>query len=327
LTPGWLSLARLRGHLDAATVAGFREGLLAGRRAARAAAHLARCSRCAGLDARLASVSALLAATPAPPVPPGLTARIEAALAAEAARAQCPERAASPAGGRAGTAAGARGAALGRPGRATPARPPRVVARLAVAGAAAVALAAGGYGVYRIAAPAAPAAAPSAARPAALSPAQSSSRPGLPSAGGLFQPAVPGLPVIRSGTDYRPGRLGAQVLAVLTQYGRGTALGGAAPALQPSGTQITPGRPRTAGGAAAGILPAPFGTASGLRGCVRRVTGGLAPRLVDLASYRGRPAVIIAAPVPGGSGIRVWAVAAGCTGRSARVLARALAVG
>jgi hypothetical protein len=315
LTPGRLSLARLRGHLDAATVAGLREGLLAGRRAARAAAHLARCSRCAGLDARLASVRALLAATPAPPVPPGLTARIEAALTAEAARARGPERAASLAGGRAGTAAGTCGMA------------PRMLARLAVAGAAVVALAAGGYGVYRIAAPAAPAAAPSAARPAALPPAQSSARPGLPSAGGLFQPAVPGLPVIRSGTDYRPGRLGAQVLAVLRQHGRGAALGGAAPASQPGGTQIMPGRPRTAGGEAAGILPAPFGTAGGLRGCVRRVTGGLAPRLVDLASYRGQPAVIIAAPAPGGAGIRVWAVAAGCTGRSARVLARALAVG
>ena len=93
-------------HVDAETLAAFREDLLPRRRARRVAAHLEGCARCGELDARLADVTSVLASTPAPPMPAGLAARIEAALAAEAA-ATAQDAGASTTGG----------AADGRPGR------------------------------------------------------------------------------------------------------------------------------------------------------------------------------------------------------------------
>jgi hypothetical protein len=55
--------------------------------------------------------------------------------------------------------------------------------------------------------------------------------------------------------------------------------------------------------------PASLGATSGaaLRGCVLHLTGGVAPRLVDRATYQGEPAYIIA------SSTRVWVVGLGCT--------------
>ena len=56
--------------------------------------------------------------------------------------------------------------------------------------------------------------------------------------------------------------------------------------------------------------PASLGVATSsaaLRGCVLHLTGGVAPRLVDRATYQGEPAYVIA------SSTRVWVVGLGCT--------------
>jgi hypothetical protein len=54
---------------------------------------------------------------------------------------------------------------------------------------------------------------------------------------------------------------------------------------------------------------------------VRRVSGGVTPRLVDLATYRGRPAAVIV--LPAGTGrVKVVVVGLGCTGTAGDVLAR-----
>lgn len=74
-----------------------------------------------------------------------------------------------------------------------------------------------------------------------------------------------------SDTDYEPATLVAQVQATLSDPGSGT------------------------------------GPSSTLKGCVSTVTGGPLPRLVDLATYQGSPAYIIA------TSSEVWVVGTGCT--------------
>ncbi|WP_300605279.1 hypothetical protein, partial [Trebonia sp.] len=49
------------------------------------------------------------------------------------------------------------------------------------------------------------------------------------------------------------------------------------------------------------------GPSSALVGCVLNLTGGVTPSLVDLATYQGEPAYVIAVPS------RAWVVGLGCT--------------
>jgi hypothetical protein len=80
-------------HPDADALADFREGLVAGRRAAMITAHLADCARCAAVADELAGVSALLAAVPAPAMPDRVAQRLDTVLAAEVAHRNQSERA------------------------------------------------------------------------------------------------------------------------------------------------------------------------------------------------------------------------------------------
>lgn len=147
----------MRGHLDAETVADFREDLLSGRKAARVAAHLSACPQCAEVDAQLAAVTTALAAAPTPPVPPSLAARLNAALAAEIA-ARAGEAAARTAGtaalttARAAEAAGSAAAPRHTAGRRRGAGRwfSPLSLRLVAATAAVVLLAGGGYVVSRL---------------------------------------------------------------------------------------------------------------------------------------------------------------------------------
>jgi hypothetical protein len=110
--------------------------------------------------------------------------------------------------------------------------------------------------------------------------------------------------VIRSGTNYQPGRLGAQAGAVLTgPNGHSSAHPGptkAAPRHHPSNI-LSPG----------------------LQACVAHVSGELRPLLVDLASYRGHPAAIIVLPATNGGAPRALVVPAGCTAATVQILATA----
>jgi len=76
----------MRRHIDAETLARFRQGDLSPRQNARIRAHLAGCERCRDLNEDLAGVTTLLASAQPPPIPEHLTARIQTALATEAAR-------------------------------------------------------------------------------------------------------------------------------------------------------------------------------------------------------------------------------------------------
>jgi hypothetical protein len=366
------------GHIDAETLAEFREGLLPRRRAAQVSAHLAACAQCAESDRGLAGITALLASAPAPPMPAGLSARIEAALAAEAAaRAAASAQGGAAAGepaaptqssrpsattpgeiaadgsstgtgngtaGGSGTAAGGAGRAGGdlpargtgaaghraggrgiRPAARPPAgRPPAGPRRHRRAGdgsrprswaalragavAAAVAvIVGGGYGVAQLigsGTTAGTAASGSAGVRHSANQLQPSRAPsGMRTAGGAggsgAAASEAGLPVVQSGTNYQPRRLGTQVNAVLAR-------------LPVPGAASTPRAKQS--------LPAPFGT-SGLPACVRRVSGGVRPRLVDVATYQGRPAAVVVLPAGRGR-VTVLVVGPGCTGAASDVLAQ-----
>jgi hypothetical protein len=332
----------MRGHVDAGTVADFREGMLSGRKAARVAAHLSSCPRCADVDAQLTALTTLLAATPVPPMPASLAARLDAALAAEITRASAPAGAADVA----GPAGAGDPAATGRhpgtgpvpaaphtlpgdvaPGHAMPSRTPgqagpghagpgrtarsgraagragrregrsRLSLRLVATTAAVVLLGGGGYAVSRVVAS-------GGTGVSASSAGASTPRPGTAS-----RHAVPalapeaagarGLPIVASGTQYRPGLMAGQVAAVLRRYAAPGATSG----------------PREA-------LPAVSSAAfPHLAACVNRITGGGQPRLVDIARYGTRPAAVIMQPIAGTSTMRVSVVGTACSASSSDVIA------
>jgi hypothetical protein len=103
------------------------------------------------------------------------------------------------------------------------------------------------------------------------------------------------LPLTRSGTDYQPGQLAAQVEQVLSRHPVSAAAPGDFRQLQ----------------------------RSGLDGCVSSLTGGAWPRLVDQARYQGRPATIIVTAGAGGRPGQVWVVGTGCSATSRHVIAYA----
>lgn len=293
----------------------FREGLLPRRKTARVAAHLAHCPQCAGVDAQLADLPALLASAPAPPMPDALTDRIAAALAAEAAA----RSAVVPAGATAAraaadgdatpaqpddAAAGARGRRAKRAARTPSGGRSRLALRIATAAAVIVVVAGGGYGVSRLfssgAAPvtaggpgAGPAAGHSASK-AEMGPSQNgAARPGTKEHAAAS--GAGGYHIVRSGTDYRSGQLGAQVRAVLPRFG-----GPVAP--HASATFNSPA-PLTA-----------------LSSCLAHVAGNQRPRLVDVARYNGKPATVIVLPA-GANTLRVLVVGPGCSAAAKDLLA------
>jgi len=67
----------MRRHIDAETLARFRQGDLSPRQNARIRAHLAGCERCRDLNEDLAGVTTMLASAQPPPIPEHLTAHTE----------------------------------------------------------------------------------------------------------------------------------------------------------------------------------------------------------------------------------------------------------
>lgn len=312
----------MKGHVDAETLAEYREGLLPRRAAKRVAAHLGGCPRCARLDAQLASVTATLAQAPAPPMPDALTARITAALAAEAAardaqaRQAGPHPALDPAREPTGRWASEEGrhqvqAPRGRAGRAERgrrhAREPRwhvPALRAAAATAVAVVVAGAGYGLLQIL--------PSGTTSPSSSNGRGSSahryggaQPGIGERTGAEAAPNRGLVpnVVHSGTNYQQGQLRAQVSTVLAR---------SVPAATGSSSGATIGSAMS------------LGAFRNLPECVSRLTGGSAAKLVDIASYRGRPAAVIVAGIPSARELNVWVVATGCSGNTGDVLAHTM---
>jgi hypothetical protein len=322
----------VRGHADAATLAAFREELLSARKAAQVSAHLAACPRCAALEAQLAEVTTLLNRATAPPMPDALTARIQAALAAEAAArtpaaAPIPERVPVMSGAavkRDGEAGGGTHGSGGRrsgeaAGRRTGWRAHDrswLALRVAAVTAAVAVVAGGGYGVSQLLSGGSPAvngaASGTGAREApnikvkgplpGMSAGGSNQAPSSSSGGrGGLSTLMPA--VIASGTNYQPATLGAQASTVLKHRINSAHSSSHPVPLAPAGIQ-------------ARLFPH-------LQPCLIHIGNGQRPQLLDLARYRGHPALIVVLPSPNGGQSRVLVVAPGCTPTNAHILAKA----
>jgi hypothetical protein len=300
-------------HPDAEALARYQAGDVGGIHGRRLAAHVAGCARCASVTDDLTAVSTLLASVPAPSMPDAVERQITAAIAAEAATRQ----AASPAAADSSAPDGQRSRHL------RPVRPDRSHTRgfrpalVAVSAAACLLLVGFGYllsqtgssssssSAASVAAPAvgaAPAVSASAAHAAnghaaasavpksagkAVSPTRGAQQP-LES-----QPAAPFL-VTKSGTSYQPATLAAQVRGELN---RGSTPSAAA------GTY-------SAAGSTGGSPPS-----QSLIGCVLTVTGNVPPTLVDVATYEGKPAYVIAVSS------QAWVVGPDCSASNTDVIA------
>jgi hypothetical protein len=120
--------------------------------------------------------------------------------------------------------------------------------------------------------------------------------------------------IYSTGTAYQRSTLASQVRDQLASLGRPNstttpARSAGATAAAPSAAASAAG---TGSGAAGGYVPS-----AQLTGCVSAVTGGVAPSLVDRASYDGIPAYIIAVPT------EVWVVRRGCTAADPQLVVRA----
>jgi len=269
-------------HPDAEALAEYQAGLIGGLRRRRLAAHVAGCAQCASVSERLDAVGSVLASAPAPVVPDEVERRITAALAAEATARQ---DAAHQDGARQSASPSAGPRRHRRPRRPRRLRPVMtlvpVLACLLLAGFGYLLSTIGGSpgpggAVSAASAPSAPSATSAPAARAAEGngaagsvPRESAPAAGLEPAGGTRA----GFVVIASGTMYHRATLGEQVRRQMTVQAAG---GGSAPS--PS-----------------------------LAGCVLQLTGNVPPRLVDRATYQGKPAYVIAVPA------RAWVVGLGCT--------------
>lgn len=293
-------MRRHSAHVDADVLAELSAGLIVGRRATRIHAHLAGCERCAGVMARLSAVSVLLSAVPSPAMPESVTARLSSALAEEAAaRSGTAAFPARPAGRKAFNHDPERGrgirSRLAWRGLAGP-----VAARAFAAAAAACVLAAGGYTVMQLTthgpiAPSRPRAGGGTHLMPGYGPMSHAPK------GGLTTPApahtvsaapgtlLPSFTVVRSGTDFRPAHLAAQIESVLARTG-------------PGGTEHV--------------------SSTTEEDCVYGVTGGTRPSLVDEARYDGQPATVIALAPSATQLGQAWIVGPRCSAEMNDILQR-----
>ena len=259
-------------------------------------------------------VSAVLAAMPIPALPDTFEARISAAIAAEAATrmemtsaigVSATARSISPESSAGSFTAPRRRLRSLRP-RRTPAgaRPPvrgrrRLLSAPAI-GSLAATLVVAGFAVFFVqrnsSGPIQSAESGSAASPQYGGSGHAAAGSALPRMGSLPRSPVaargagsrPRFTVTKTGTSYEPDTLASQVRAVLTAG---------------SGPSAAPASP------SAGAVPT-----AALAGCVNRLTGNGTPRLVDRASYSGRPAYLIAVPA------RAWVVGLGCTATNTELI-------
>jgi trimeric autotransporter adhesin len=114
--------------------------------------------------------------------------------------------------------------------------------------------------------------------------------------------------VYSTGTAYERSTLASQVRDQLASVGRPN------PTTQ-AGSASASAAASSAASSSSAAVGASVPSAQ-LSGCVSAVTGGVAPSLVDKASYDGIPAYIIAVPT------EVWVVGRGCTAADTQLLTR-----
>jgi hypothetical protein len=328
-------------HVDAETLARFRQGELSPRRNSRIRSHLAGCRRCSELNEDLAGVTTLLASVPPPPIPEHLTARIHSALAAEAARRATVAAGSAPAAlsgatapgdtGPAVTAAGLYdGAGALQDGAPQPQREragsgwwrPRLSSpvglRVAAAAAALVIIAGGSYeiGVHASGGTSGASSAQSAPNGAA------SAAAGSPSGVRAYGPALAyqhaghqaSVTPVMTDTIFTPGQLKREVTSELTQYSPAKVRAAAPNSMAPNAAR-SPAAPHAQASAAFGI------PVDVLDGCVNRIAAGELVLLVDVAHYQGARATVIVTEVSASSPEDIWVVGMGCSGSRSDVLA------
>jgi hypothetical protein len=116
-----------------------------------------------------------------------------------------------------------------------------------------------------------------------------------------------------TGTAYQRSTLAGQVRDQLA--GLGSLNSTATPASSDSATASAPAASASTAGPGSPLVGG-YVPSARLSGCVSAVTGGVAPSLVDEASYDGIPAYIIAVPT------EVWVVRRGCTAENTQLLTR-----
>ena len=255
----------MSGHVDAESLALYAEGQLSRRRTVRVRAHLAGCAECARTAAALAEVTTRLSQVPVPPMPAAVAAQLDAALSAESAR-----RAAG-----AAPAPAPADAPPPRPPRRGPLWSPRALRILAATGATLVVAGGAGYAVSQFSGSGSSgsAGAASSASSAGRTPVDHSPLAAAPAMapGSHAPPRVPTRPQhplpCKTGTDYRAGTLVRQTKKALAEYDMGGLSG-------------------------PGVLPI-SNVPAGVLNCVSHVAQGHPVRLVDLARYQQRPAIVI----------------------------------
>jgi hypothetical protein len=140
-----------------------------------------------------------------------------------------------------------------------------------------------------------------------------------PSSGRALSPEQAAGPATRflvysTGTAYQRSTLASQVRDELTSLGYPSSA--TTPASSASAA-TAPSASAAASASAASAAPAGDVPSAQLSGCVFAVTGGVAPSLVDKASYDGIPAYIIAGPT------EVWVVRPGCTAADPQLVVQA----
>ncbi|WP_433330955.1 anti-sigma factor family protein [Spirillospora sp. CA-294931] len=238
-------------HLDYDTLADLAEGLLEDDTAASVNAHLDTCAECRDRSADLADVSRILAEAPVPSMPAELASRIDSAIAEESLNSATVVSLEQRRGRRHWRILSAAAATIVVLGGGA------VVGKAALDGSSS--------SDHQSSAPARSrsAQADSSNEGAAkTAPSTRSVRPQIAPSEGAGAPPTSGVPVTKTGIDYRRSDLGTQVDRLL---GKGNELK----------LDATPADRR-------------------LSECVRKVAGGRAPALVDRARFEGSPATIIA---------------------------------
>ena len=281
-------------------------------------------------EVRLSEVAAFLATVPAPVLPGAIESRIIAALAAESA-ARAADLTTDPAAGSPGTD---RSRTLGpAPARAR-VRRFRGLRPAQVSGALVACLLFVGLG-FAISLSHGPSSSSSAVSAPAAGSASAGGAKGYSSAGGgAAGPRVlagsPAIVVVQSGTTYQGASLGGQVRSAIQSLHRDKRIPAAAvpsassssASARASSAVASSAPASSAAGRESSAASASNGSAAStsvntLRGCVLNLTGGAAPRLVDLASYQGTPAYVIA------TASHVWVVRLDCTAARPNVIASA----
>ena len=291
-------------HYSDDALARYAEGDLSPRKSARIASHLTGCAECRERVRELESVPNLLASVQFPPIPEQLSTRIEMAIAGESAA-------------RVATAPTSEAGRRDLPARARPTRrgwrlpsmsSPTMRRALAAAGAAVIVVA-GGYEIATHVTAAGPSGSASSGSIARAGPADGSMRLGRVSYSEHGRPQS--INVVKSTTNFVPATLRQQTEAAIGKTASGQAATGRPAPLNQTATK-TPFLPP--------LFTGPDLTR--LQGCVGRIAAGSQVLLVDVATYQGAPATIIALKSEPSGLKTVLAVGAGCSAHLSDILAR-----